>query len=80
MKALAEWLHALGADDAIFAKAGDANTANEVLEMATAAGLALGDLVARRAREVALATVGGGTAIEVAIFDRQGRLVGRAGD
>jgi cobalt-precorrin-5B (C1)-methyltransferase len=79
MKELAELLGALGADNALVAKARAANTANEVLEIAAAASLKLGDMVARRAREVALATVGGGTEIEVAIFDRQGQIVGRAG-
>jgi len=36
--------------------------------------------VAERAREVALATLAGGTAIDVMIFDREGRLLGHAGD
>ena len=80
MAGLASLLAALGADAATVAKARAANTASEVFEIAATRDFPLGDLIAKRAREVALATVGGGTAVEVVIFDRQGRLVGRAGD
>ena len=44
-----------------------------------AAGIDLAGLVAKRAREVALASAGTGTAIEVLVFDREGGLIGRAG-
>ena len=35
--------------------------------------------VAERGREVALATLAGGTAVDVVVFDREGVLLGRAG-
>ena len=34
--------------------------------------------IARRAREVALATLAGGIAVDVALFDRQGSLIAHA--
>jgi cobalt-precorrin-5B (C1)-methyltransferase len=56
-----------------------ANTAAEAFAHAGAEGLALGDAVARRAQATAAQVVeGGGIAIEVVVFDREGRLVGRA--
>jgi cobalt-precorrin-5B (C1)-methyltransferase len=81
---LAQMLADLGADGATVAAAKGANTAGQVHEIAATAGLAggkmaLGDLVARRAREVALATLSGETAVEVVIFDRAGEVIGRAG-
>ena len=39
----------------------------------------LADGVARRAREVALATLSGATAVEIAIVDRTGEFLARAG-
>ncbi len=44
-----------------------------------AAALPLAEAVARRARETALATLSGGVSVDVAVFDRQGRLIGHAG-
>ena len=35
--------------------------------------------VARQAREVALATLAGGIAVDVAVFDRTGKLLAHAG-
>ena len=78
MAALAGLLDSLGAGPNAVAAAKAADTANQVLAAAGADGRALGDLVARRAREVALATLSGDTAVEVAVFDRDGRLVGHA--
>lgn len=78
MKALADMLGSLGAPPAAVATARKANTAAEVLGIAEQHGLALGDLVARQARETALATLAGDTAVEVAVFDREGGLVGHA--
>jgi len=79
MKALAGMLASLGADAETTAKAETANTAAEVLETARSLGLPLGDLIARRARETALATLSGGTKVEVMIFDSKGGRVGHAG-
>lgn len=76
---LADRLAELGADAQVLAKARDANSALETLEHARAAGLPIGDLVARRARETALGVLAGApVAVDVAIFDRQGMLVGRS--
>jgi cobalt-precorrin-5B (C1)-methyltransferase len=55
------------------------NTAAEAFAHAEEAGIALGDAVARAAWETAAAVVAGkDIEIEIAIFDRDGRLVGRA--
>jgi cobalt-precorrin-5B (C1)-methyltransferase len=46
--------------------------------LALAAPLPLGDAVARRARETALAVLAGGTTVAVVCIDRSGAVVGRA--
>jgi hypothetical protein len=51
-----------------------------VLEIAAPWCEALADRVARRARAVALATLSGHTAVEVAIVDRAGLFLARVGD
>ncbi len=79
MKALAGMLASLGADAKTTAKAENANTAAEVIDTARSLGLPLGDLIARQAREAALATLSGGTEVEVMIVDAQGKQVGHAG-
>ena len=78
-ESLAEALSELGADPGFVAQARSANTAVQVLSLAREAGVPLADWVARRAREVVLATLSGGTAVDVAIFDRDGELLGHAG-
>jgi cobalt-precorrin-5B (C1)-methyltransferase len=75
---LTEALATLGATDAAVAAARRANTANEVLAIARDAGLALADRVAAQARAVARALAEDRVDIEVAIFDREGGLAGRA--
>src|SRR3546814_8151349 len=50
---LAAWLGELGADAALVTQAGAANTALEVLELARAHRLPLGDLVAAKAQRAA---------------------------
>ncbi|MBM3601561.1 MAG: cobalt-precorrin-5B (C(1))-methyltransferase [Alphaproteobacteria bacterium] len=77
--ALADALASLGAQQATVAAARAAGSAGEVLTLAGAFGRPLADLVARRARETALATLAGSTDVDVVIFDRQGQLIGRAG-
>ena len=57
-----------------------ANTAAEVLSLATAAGLPLADRIAQRARDTALGVLDGETEVEVLVFDRQGKLAGRSHD
>ncbi len=56
----------------------NSNTGLEALTHCQAAGVPIADVMAAGAREVAMATLAGGTSIEVMIFDRQGNLVGRA--
>ncbi|PIW30528.1 MAG: cobalt-precorrin-5B (C(1))-methyltransferase [Rhodospirillales bacterium CG15_BIG_FIL_POST_REV_8_21_14_020_66_15] len=74
-------LAALAADDPALAdRIKGANTGMEALTLARAAGLPLADRVAQGAREVALAALAGDVEVEVLAFDRQGQLVGRAGD
>ncbi len=55
-----------------------ANTARQVLEEAGEFAPSLAALTARRAREAALATLAGGVAVEVAVFDGAGKMVGFA--
>lgn len=62
----------------VIAACGRANTAAEVLEVARQAGVPLADRVAAKARDTALEVVGDAVAVETLIFDRLGRLVGRA--
>ncbi|MGQ0662458.1 MAG: cobalt-precorrin-5B (C(1))-methyltransferase [Pseudomonadota bacterium] len=76
--ALAALLCDLGAPPALSQPARAAASAGEVLQLAAAAGLPLAGLVAARARAVALAALAGGIAVDVAVFDRQGRLIGHA--
>jgi len=76
---LAGQLGALGADDGLVAAARDANTAAEVLGLATGAGVP----VASRIAELALATAlevlrGAPVAVEVLVVDRVGAVVGQA--
>ena len=66
---LADLVAAAGGDADLVTRARGANTAAEVL--ALAAGLPLADLVARRARSVALATLGGGE-VDILVVDRDG--------
>ncbi len=75
---LAGRLAELGADPGLVAKGRAANTAGEVLGLALETDLPLGDAVARHARRTALGVLDGETEVEVLIFDREGRLVGRA--
>src|SRR5262249_5693712 len=75
---LAQVLAELGAPAALVEAARAANTAGEVLGAAQAVGLPLADRIAAQARGVAEAMAGGRLAVEVAIFDREGCLAGRA--
>ncbi len=79
VEVLAEALAGLGAAPDVVAGARGAGSANQVLALAGDAGAALAGVVARRAREVALATLAGGIQVDVAVFDREGRLLGHAG-
>jgi cobalt-precorrin-5B (C1)-methyltransferase len=75
---LASAMVELGAPAPEVAATRGANTASEILGIARAGGLALGDLIARRAKEQALGLLGGETDVEVLIIDRGGEIAGRA--
>ncbi len=79
MRALADMLSPLGAEPKTVEAVKDATTAGEALATARAEGLALGDTIARQAREVVLATLAGDTEVEVMIFNRDGNLIGHGG-
>ncbi|CAA7611589.1 putative cobalt-precorrin-6A synthase (deacetylating) [Candidatus Terasakiella magnetica] len=73
---LAAMLAELGAEpERVEAARGAASAAQALILAGT---LPLGDRVARRAREVALATLSGGIEISVIAIDRTGKVVGRA--
>nr|WP_282572097.1 cobalt-precorrin-5B (C(1))-methyltransferase [Roseomonas acroporae] len=68
-----------GADEATAARIAAANTTPEAFGHAAAAGIALGDAVAARGWETAAAVLRGmPVALEVVLFDREGRVAGRA--
>ncbi len=77
---LATQLRTLGASQADILAASTASTALGVLALAEAAGLPLADAIAGRARAVTLKAVEHRSAVEIAVFDRQGRIIGRARD
>jgi len=76
---LAERLQRLGAGADVIAATRTANTAGEILALSQAQRLPLGDVLANDAKAEALAMLGGKTAVEVIIMDRNGAIVGRAG-
>ena len=76
---LADRLAEVGAEWGLVAKAREANSALETLELARQAALPLADLVAARARGAALTVLAGApVAVEVMIFDRAGALIGHS--
>ncbi len=75
---LAACLADLGLPPGTVAAARQAASAGEVLKLAGEARGRLAELVARRAREVALAALAGETTVDVAVFDRAGALIGHA--
>jgi len=76
---LAEWAAAVGADAALQEAIRGANTSQQALAMAAAAGVALGDAVCRHALDFARSVVPAQVQVEVFAIDRQGGIVGRAG-
>jgi cobalt-precorrin-5B (C1)-methyltransferase len=76
---LAGMLGELGAEPAALATARAAKGAAEILGVAGELREALACAIAARAREVALATICGKSAVEVAIVDRQGGFLARVG-
>jgi cobalt-precorrin-5B (C1)-methyltransferase len=76
---LAELLAAAGASDEAVAATRSGDSGGAALEAAGSWAPALADSIARRAREVALATLSGATAVDVAIVDRTGEFLARVG-
>jgi cobalt-precorrin-5B (C1)-methyltransferase len=76
---LAEMLQRLGADPAMCARAAAADGAAAVLAFSGAKERALCACIAARARRVALAALGDGIAVEVAIVGRDGGFLARVG-
>ncbi|MBN3729153.1 cobalt-precorrin-5B (C(1))-methyltransferase [Burkholderia sp. Ac-20379] len=75
---LAGWAADAGADAALQQAMLAANTSQQALALAHAAGVPLGDAVCAQALAVARAIVPDGVAVEVFAIDRQGGFVGRA--
>jgi len=75
---LSELLAHVNADDDAIQAVRHANTAMRVLELAGDNAGALANLIARQAREVALATLAGGTEVQVWVFDRNANRIGEA--
>jgi cobalt-precorrin-5B (C1)-methyltransferase len=82
LEGLAEILADLGVSSEAVAAAQAATGAGEVLDIARALGPVIADAltrrIAQRARDVALAELAGEIALDVAIFDRHGRLAARS--
>ncbi len=76
---LATFARQAGGSDGLADRIAAANTAAEAFGHAAEAGIALGDCVARAAWQTAARVIAGrGMALEIAIFDRDGKLVGVA--
>ena len=76
---LAGWAQTLGADQSLQQAIITANTSQQALALAHAAGIALGDAVCAHARAFACSVVPAQVQVEVFAIDRQGGIVGRAG-
>jgi cobalt-precorrin-5B (C1)-methyltransferase len=76
---LADLLANCGADQASVAAARQANTALAVLQIAGPQAAPLAARVAALTRASALATLAGGTAVDILVVDRQGEIIGHAG-
>ncbi|MBO1539311.1 cobalt-precorrin-5B (C(1))-methyltransferase [Pseudomonas sp. OA65] len=76
---LAEWAAAIGADEVLQQGIREANTSQQALAMASAAGIALGDAVCDHALAFARSVVPTQVQVEVFAIDRQGGIVGQAG-
>jgi cobalt-precorrin-5B (C1)-methyltransferase len=75
---LADWAAAIGASAEVQDAIRQANTSQQALALASAAGIALGDEVCRHALEFARSVVPAQVQVEVFAIDRQGGIVGEA--
>ncbi|WP_316225117.1 MULTISPECIES: cobalt-precorrin-5B (C(1))-methyltransferase [unclassified Bradyrhizobium] len=76
---LADALSDAGAPDTLVTVARGANTALQVLDEAKRLAFPAGDMVARAAWRTARRALGDGIALDIAVFDRAGQLVGQYG-
>jgi cobalt-precorrin-5B (C1)-methyltransferase len=76
---LASLLAKAGGAEPAIAAASQCDSAAEILDLAGPLGPVLAELVAHRAREVALATLSGGVAVDVAVVDRAGMVLAHVG-
>ena len=79
LETLARWAGEQGANDLTRKLIKEANTASEVLTIAQQQSIPLGKVVADKAQQVALEEVNGKVAIEVLVYDRDGRMVAGTG-
>jgi cobalt-precorrin-5B (C1)-methyltransferase len=79
LQQLAEWAATVGADEALLQNIREANTSQQAMAMASAAGVALGDAVCQHALNFARSVVPAQVQVEVFAIDRQGGVVGHAG-
>lgn len=79
LPALVDLLATLPSGSKAAKAAAGAETAAQVLAAAHAHGIPLADAIAGKARAVAAGMLTTGTALDVLVFDRSGRLIGRAG-
>ncbi len=79
LNTLAQWAGERGANDLTRRRIVEANTAMDALNIAAQQGIPLAQLVADRAREVAIENVHGRVEVEVLVYDRDAKLVGAAG-
>jgi cobalt-precorrin-5B (C1)-methyltransferase len=77
MTSLATTLAGLGAPESAVREAEMGATSAVALAVAQREGLDLAGTIARRARETALACVGGGINIHIVVFDRMGIVLAR---
>jgi cobalt-precorrin-5B (C1)-methyltransferase len=75
---LADTTAACGGSNALVAAVRATHSAANALALARAEQVPLGDAVAAQARQAALAVLGGETAVEVIVIDREGQIAGRA--
>ncbi|PRA58265.1 MULTISPECIES: cobalt-precorrin-5B (C(1))-methyltransferase [Pseudomonas] len=76
---LAQWALECGAEEGLAQEIREANTSQQALAMASAAGIALGDAVCQHALDFARSVVPAQVQVEVFAIDRQGGIVGHAG-
>ena len=79
LETLARWAGERGASELTRRLITEANTASEALAIAQQQGVPLAEMVAAKAQEVAIQEVNGKVAIEVLIFDRDGKMVAGTG-